>query len=632
MSKELDSSADKLKKLGQNMTTVGQRMTAGLTLPIVGLGTAMFKTFADYEDIMAELQARTQASTEDMEAMSKMAIQMGRDTVFSATEAGQAMLELTASGSSAEEAISMLPHVLNLAAAGSIELGESADAVTDIMKMFGTTMDEVHDVTNSLAEAAGSSSATVGDLIQGFNNVGPVAAQMGMSVNETAAVLGVFAENGIKGAEAGTQLRSMLLNMTRDTAKTRGAWQQLGVSMYDAAGNMRNIDDIFDDINAAMANMTMEEQNQIARDLGGAYGIIGFNALRAANGIDEMQTQMFGSASAAEVADARMNTLSGRFKSLMGSLETLAITLGGLGEGPLTDLIKWATDAVNAFNMWAEANPRLAQALMLVVAAIAALGPIVWILGSIVTAVSTLMPILTALGAVIGAVSLPVLALVAAIGLLGYTIMRWNQSGATQTWANNFKMAGEIIDLTVKKTSNALTTGASAWEQNIKNMGTIAQQLGEKLKVAGASITTGFIATLKTIIPVVRELAVKIMVGLISGVKSKMAEWFNTIKEMAMKAANLVKDTFKIRSPSRVMMDMGQQVVAGFNQGIESMGGIGVNVPQLGGAGSASPSLGVSGGGIYINNLNVPAGTTTEQVDAILKELGKRVKRQGGRA
>lgn len=632
MSKELDNSANKLKKLGQNMQSVGRNMTFGITAPIVGLGTAMFKTFADYEDIMTEIQARTQASTEDMEAMSKMAIQMGRDTVFSATEAGQAMLELTASGSSAEEAISMLPHVLNLAAAGAVELGESADAVTDIMKMFGTTMDEVHDITDSLATAAGSSSATVNDLIQGFNNVGPVAASMGLSVNETAAALAVFAENGIKGAEAGTQLRSMLLNMTRDTAKTRGAWESLGTSMYDASGAVRPLQDVIEDINAAMDGMSDEQRNQIARDLAGNYGIIGFNALLAADGIDAMQESMWSAASAQDVAQARMNTLSGSFKSLMGSLETLAITFGSLGEGPLTDLIKWATDAINAFNMWAEANPKLAQTLMLVVAAIAALGPIIWILGSIVSAVSALMPLFGALGVVIGAVSLPVLLLVGAVGLLLAAIHKWNTSGATQTWANNFKMAGEIIERSGQKIGNTLSTGASAWGQNLKNIGTLFEKLRERAVGAMVQLAPKIIMAFKTIIPALKQLGINIIQGLITGVASKTAEFVKTIIDMARKAKEAVQNAFKIRSPSRVMMDMGQQVVAGFNQGIESMGGIGVSVPQLGGASSASPSLGVTGGGgIYINNMNVPAGTTQEQIDHILKEIGKRVKRQGGR-
>ncbi len=708
MSKQLDSATSKLGSMGKKMTSVGQGLTAGLTLPIVGLGTAMFKTFADYEDIMAELQARTQASTADMEAMSDMAIKMGRDTVFSATEAGQAMLELTASGSTAAEAMAMLPDVLNLAAAGSLDLQTAADGVTDIMKQYQLTTEDAVMITNELTKASGSSSATLADLMQGFQNVGTVASQFGLTVNETSAALAVLAENGIKGAESGTALKSMLTNMTRDTAKARGAWVKLGTSMYDAAGNARPINDVFVDINNAMANMTTEEQNLLTQELAGTYGMLAFNSLRASNGISDMQAQMLGASDAATVADARMNTLSGKFASLMGSLETLSIVMGGLGEGPLKTVIEMLTNAVNSVTSFAEANPKLAQTIMLVVGALALLGPILMIIGSIASGVSALIPIFTVLAGVIAGLSAPILLVIAAVGLLvaaymtNFMGLRDFLHGIVGTildilsmlFLGDFKGMGfleednwivrflvsvhdalvffagfimnpignilEILSLlilgdfkgigsfeednwlvrtlismreaTIQFANDSATwlgKATNTWSQNFAQMGNIFDKLKPKLAKFAVEILPKLIVAFKQMIPALKELGVQIMAGLITGITSKAVEFVNAIKSMAEQAKNAVKSAFKIQSPSKVMLEMGQQVVAGFNNGVEGSGGIGVETPSMSSGGLSF--AGTSMGGIHIQNLNVPVGTTQEQVNAILAELSKRVKRQGGK-
>lgn len=126
MSKDLDKAANSLKKVGDNLTSVGQKMTAGITLPLVGAGVAMMKTFADFESVMADIAIRSGATAEEMKKLSDLALEMGRTTTFGATEAAQAMQELEASGMGVQEIYKTLPHVLNLAAAGNIELAQAA--------------------------------------------------------------------------------------------------------------------------------------------------------------------------------------------------------------------------------------------------------------------------------------------------------------------------------------------------------------------------------------------------------------------------------------------------------------------------------------------------------------------------
>jgi TP901 family phage tail tape measure protein len=680
MSGNLDKASNSLQKMGSSLTSIGSKMTMGITAPLVGMGVAMFKTFADFENIMVELEARTGSTAEEMKKMEQFALEMGKTTAFSATEAAQALLELTSSGSSAAEAMEMLPDVLNLATAGALELGAAADGVTDILAQFQLDVAYSTKVVDSLAMAAGASSATVDDLVQAFGNVGPVAHQFGLSVNETAAAIATLSENGVKGAEAGTMLKSMLLGMTRDTIPAKSAWASLGLSMYDAAGNMRPLDDVFKDINVAMADMTMEEQNEIAQKLAGSYGIVGFNALRASNGISDMEAAMLNSATASEVADARMNTLAGRFDSLMGSLETLGIVMGGLGEGPLTSLIKMLTDVINKVTEWAQNNPRLAQMVMVILAIVAALGPLLVILGSIIGALGAISAAFAAGGifaaggamAAIGTLAAPFLAIAAAVIAVGVALKMLfpylKQLGEiivlsfakVGEWiVNGFKAAFDgLLSLTkaaMEGVKNIILQAAdgigSAWgkmgvgfEKQKSTWSANMSMLGEIIRL-GAAKVIGFLANLHKQVAaagglgkVMSDVGKQMIMGLINGIGSMISALVNKVKEMASAVTNSIKGALKIKSPSKVMMGLGENVVKGFNAGIDTMGGIGVQVPALAGAGasvSSAPTArsnmgGGSGGNVYIENMTIPPGTTKEQIDFIMKEIGKRVKLRGG--
>lgn len=314
-----------------------------------GLGVA-----SDFQSTMREISARTGATADEMANISTFALKMGADTVFSGQQAGDALLQLMTTGQSAAEAIETLPAVLNLAAAGGVDLAKAADGVTDVMAAFGLTGKAAADsVADSLARAAGTSSASVDDLLAGFGNVGPIAKQFGMSVEDTAATLAIFSENGIKSAEAGTQLKSMLTQLASPTA--RKEMQRLGISMFDLQGKSRPLANVISDIGNKMKGMTDEQRVASLKALGGSYGQIGLAALTSGMSIDEMVEKMRASASAADVASARMDTFKGATNSLMGSIETLAIkALTPLMEKVLTPLVQEMTKVVNKVSDFAD--------------------------------------------------------------------------------------------------------------------------------------------------------------------------------------------------------------------------------------------------------------------------------------
>lgn len=402
---KLTSFGDKIKNVGASVMGAGAQITA-LTAPIglafgVGLNTA-----SQFQDIMAEIGARTGATSSEMETLSDYALQMGADTAFSGQQAADALLQLLTSGSSVEEAMAILPSVLDAAAASGADLGATADTVTDIMAAFGLGAADAEMVVNSLAQASATSSADMVSLGEGFGNVAGVANMFGMDVNQTAAALAILSENGIKGAEAGTALKSMLTNMARPTEQVQGLWTELGLSMYDTEGNMRDMPTVLSEMKTALENLPAAEQNRIMTQLAGTYGVTALNALLGATSIEEMQENMAGAADASTVADARMNTFSGSIDSLKGSFDTLMITaLTPFMDNFLKPMVQDLTDVVNSVTDWVNENPELASTIVAVAAGAAVLGPIIIGLGAAISAVGTIA------GAAAGSLGLVALAI-----------------------------------------------------------------------------------------------------------------------------------------------------------------------------------------------------------------------------
>lgn len=384
-----------MSRIGASMTSLGSQLTV-LTSPLMNFGSEGLNVAADFDSSMRQISARTGIVGADLDAIRETALQMGADTAFSAQQAADAFLELLSSGQSAEDALATLPSVLDAAAASGADLGSAADDVTNILASFRLPANSARRVVNALSRAANSSSADMGDLGQAFANVGGIAADFGLSVDDTAAIFAVFAENGIKGAEAGTQLRSMLQNMARNTDDVADAWDMFGSSLYDAQGNMRSLPVVLNEIEAAAANMTDQQRQQAFMSLAGSYGILGLTALTAGGDIGQMLGAMEGSASAADVAGARMGGWQGATDALRGSIETLQIrALTPLMDNVLTPLLNdHITPLINKVSDWAAENPQLAGTIIAVGAA-ASIGGI---------ALAGLGAVISGLGVIIGGV------------------------------------------------------------------------------------------------------------------------------------------------------------------------------------------------------------------------------------
>lgn len=417
---------------------------APLSAALGAVGVVGLKAFADYDEKIAELVARTGVMGDELAQVEALARKFGTTTRYSATETVDAMLQLISSGQTLEEAMSTVDDVLTMASVSGLDLGTTADALTDIMAQFGLETGEAAGVVNILSNAAGASSATVSDLVDAMANVGPVAHAYGVDVGTAAATLAVLSENGVKGAEAGTALKSMLLNMTRPTQEVQAAWDALGTSFYDAQGNARPLPVILEDIKAGLADKTPQEANAILKDLAGSYGIVALNALLGGQSIQDMLDTMEMQTAATDLAAVRNDTLAGKIDRLKSSIQVLLIqAMKPFVESYLNPLLSILANIIGQVTNWIAQNPQLTSTVVAVGAALVGFTATLTVLGGILGVV----------GAAVGALASP---LVLVAGLV---------VGLGIAWKTNFLGIRDAIQRVLDKLKGLYDDLKSAFEE-----------------------------------------------------------------------------------------------------------------------------------------------------------------------
>lgn len=439
----------KLESVGNKMTGVGQSLlpvTAGVT----ALGTAAVKTTADFDSSISQVQA-TMGITKDamselngesvntVDALRNLAKQMGSETAFSASECADAMNYLALAGYDTQEIYDTLPTVLNLAAAGGIDLASASDMVTDAMSALGMETSEADTMVDQMAKTASSTNTSVAQLGEGILTIGATARTVKGGTAELNTALGILANNGIKGAEGGTHLRNVILSLQNPTDKAASQMEALGVSVYDSEGNMRSLNDILGDLNASMDGMTSQEKANIISQIFNKTDLSAVNALLANTGDtwDELQQSIVNSGGAAQqMADTQLDNLSGQLTLLKSALEGLAISFGEI----LMPMVRSAVEKIQAFvdklNGMSDAQK---ETILKIAALVAAIGPLLIVLGKTISTVGTTMKTfssltkgvaklgvkiagssgsITSLGSALGAVAGPVLAVVAIVATL----------------------------------------------------------------------------------------------------------------------------------------------------------------------------------------------------------------------
>lgn len=352
-------------------------MTKAASFATSGVSAVVTKGL-DFEKTMNTLSGVTGASADVMQRFRDTAKALGNDMTLSntsAADAAQAMTELAKAGFSVDESITAAKGTLQLAAAAQVDAGKAAEIQANALLAFGLKADYAAKAADVLSNAANASSAEITDVAQALQSGGAVANQFGLKLEDTAAAIGLLANNGIKGSDAGTLLKSALLALTDTSNPAQGAIEELGLTVYDAQGRFVGLEKLFGQLQAASQRMTPEMYQAATTTLFGsdAARLAGIAAKDGAAGYDQMRDAMEKQGSAAKLAAAQNQGLPGVIERLKNAAETLAITLFEKVQGPLSSIGDGLTGFTNKMQDAFE-NPAVSQAAGNIGAALSGIG------------------------------------------------------------------------------------------------------------------------------------------------------------------------------------------------------------------------------------------------------------------
>lgn len=410
------------KALGEGITELGSSMTLGLTVPIVAAGGAATSMAAGFDDAMSQVQGALGGASTDMDGLRDLALQLGADTVFSATESAQAMVELAKGGlTEAQIKGGALAASMDLAAAGQLNLADAAATTVQMMGSFGLGAGDATRIANALAGAANASSADVSDLTQAMSQCSAQAALAGWSLEDTAAALALFADHGVKGSDAGTSLKTMLQRLAAPTDQAAEAIAAYGLNIRDSNGKMKDISGIADELTGKLGSLSDAERDAALQT------IFGSDASRAAailmqsgsEGLAKYIAATNDATAAETMANAQKGELSWALENMGGAVESAAIAFGTALAPAITAVAGVIGNVAEAF---ASLPAGVQTGIAVVLALVAALGPLLMVIGSVVAALPAISEGFAVLGGALAIPLAPAAAVVAAIAAIAAAI------------------------------------------------------------------------------------------------------------------------------------------------------------------------------------------------------------------
>lgn len=517
---EFKSSTGDMASVGSALKGVGAGLTLGVTAPLVGVAAASVKAGTSFEAGMSKVQAISGASSADMEKLKAKAKEMGATTKFSATESAEALSYMGMAGWKADQMVEGLPAVMNLAAASGEELGMVSDIVTDSLSAFGLKAKDAGQFADILAAAATNSNTNVGLMGETFKYAAPIAGALGYNVQDTAVAVGLMANAGIKGSQAGTTLRTALTRIAAPTKEVHRGMKMLGLSIEDVQG--LSLDETLATFRNAFQNLDGTQQAQAASLIFGKNAMSGM--LSVINASEEeynkLSDAIYNSSGVAEkMSKIMQDNLSGSFTIMKSALEGVAIAIS-------ETLIPIIRKIVDKITEWAEAFNKLTpeqQAMIVKIGLlVAAIGPLLMIIGSVIgkfkDMVGTVRLVAGGFTKLIGLfVSNPWLILVAGIAVAAVAI---------------YKHWGEIKEF-MSQTWQAIKEGASnLWDGITEKVGSVVEGIQQKW----------------------------------SGFKESMSETWSNIKEGASTAWDNIKTT--VSDKATAIRDSAKEKIDGLKENV----------------------------------------------------------------
>ena len=338
------TNADDLNRVGTAAMVAGGAIVAGL-----GYGV---KAFADFDKAMSSVSAALPQAGAQMGALRQLAIDLGKDTQYSASEAAQGITELAKAGVSAEAILGGgLKGALNLAASGQMDVAEASETAATAMTMFKLSGKDVPHIADLLAAGAGKAQGSVRDLGMALKQAGLVASQTGLSIEETTGGLAAFASAGLIGSDAGTSFKSMLQRLTPQSKEAEKAMADLGISAYDSQGNFIGLAQFAGNLRDSLSGLTTEQRNAAMATIFGSDAVRAASVIyeQGSSGIQSWIDQVNDAGYAAEQARKLTDNWYGDLERLSGAVDTVFVQNGSAANDALRSLTQTVEGAVEAF-------------------------------------------------------------------------------------------------------------------------------------------------------------------------------------------------------------------------------------------------------------------------------------------
>lgn len=559
---QIQAAGQHIQQTGQQMQEVGKGMITHVTTPIVaGFGAAL-KVTADFDSQMSQVGAITNATGDEMDTMRKKAREMGAKTKFSATEAGEAMQYMGMAGWKTGEIVDGLEGIMNLAAASGEDLGTTSDIVTDALTAFGLQAKDSGHFADIMAAAATNANTDVSMMGETFKYAAPVAGALGYTAEDTAVAIGLMANAGIKGSQAGTALRTGMTNLVKPSKQAAEAMDQYGISVKDGNGQMYSLRQMSEQLRQKLGGLDEAEQAAAVAAIFGKNAMSGWLAIINASpqDVDKLTTSIDGCNGTAEnMATTMQDNLNGQMTILMSQLQELAISFGEIAMPVAREFVGILQNMVSWFN---NLSPSTKEAIAKIAALAAAIGPVLLVGGKVVSGVGT---VITVIGKLKGAIGL-VGAAGKAGGLLG-------SIGSVITAAGPLLAGGAVVAGvvaggvliyknwdTIKEKAGQLATGIKTKWGEIKSktsevwnsvkttvetkISEAATQVKEKAKEIGDNIKTKFDNAKKNAVTAITNLG--------SEVKTKFEETKTNLTTAAENIASSIKTNFSAAKENAV--------------------------------------------------------------------------------
>lgn len=554
--------SNKMTGIGKSMTSAGTTLSKKVTVPITAMGTAIVTTSANFEAGMSKVSAISGATGKDLDSLKKKAKEMGAKTKFSATEAASAFEYMAMAGWGTEAMLDGIEPVMNLAAASGEDLATTSDIVTDALTAFGLSAKDAGHFTDVLAKASSSSNTNVSLLGESFKYVAPVCGALGMSADDAAVALGLMANSGIKGSQAGTALRSALTRLVSPTDDAAVMMDKYGISMTNSDGSMKSLSQVMEMLRGKLGNLTEAEQAQVASTLFGKEAMSGMLAIINASEEDyqNLTDSIANCDGAASSMAATMNdNLKGQLTLLKSALEGVALQLGEILLPHIKNFVAKIQELVQKFS---ELSPEQQEQIVKFAAIAAAIGPCLVIVGKLITTIGTTISVvqklksgLTLLGTAIGGISAPVVAIVAVIGvLIAAFVNLWRNN---EEFRNNVIAIWDGIKAKFETFAQGIVDRLNALGFDFENITQVLKAIWDGFCAILAPVFEGvfnnisiFIGTILDVITGILDVFIGLFTGnwdqCWNGIKGIFEAVWNGMKDWFMNILNVIKGVFDV--------------------------------------------------------------------------------------